>query len=222
MKDKHKYSEDRRQQIVNQYAILDTIAEKSYDDITFLASMISGTPMSTITIVDGDRAWYKSRLGVESIQAPRSESFCGQAVLNPDEPLIVSDASQDARFSSNALVTGHPKVRFYAGVPLLSPDGYALGTLCVLDNKPRSLPPEKLKALEALSRMVMAQMELGRLTTMLESHCSTCSLTGIPNRYAFDSRLTAELERVKKIPSVMSLLLIDIDYFKKYNDQHNR
>lgn len=219
MKKNYGYLEDRRLQIVHQYAILDTLAEKSYDDITFLASMICDVPMSTITIVDEDRSWYKSRLGVELCQTDRDGSFCGQAVLNPAEVLIINDARQDDRFINNQLVVSPPHIRFYAGVPLLSPDGYAIGTLCVLDKKPRSLSPERLKALEALSRMVVSQMELSRLTKLLEIHCSTCSLTGIPNRAAFDSKLDSELEKAKKDSSPLSLLLIDVDYFKKFNDQ---
>lgn len=219
MEKRYKYSEDRRLQIVQQYAILDTLAEKSYDDITLLASMICDAPMSTISIVDEERSWYKSKLGVESCQTDRDSSFCGQAVLNPTEPFIINDAIQDNRFINNQLVVDHPHIRFYAGVPLLSPDGYAIGTLCVLDKKPRSLSPERLKALEALSRMVISQMELDRLTKMLEFHCSTCSLTGIPNRYAFDSKLALELEQAKKDSSPLSLLLIDVDCFKNYNDQ---
>ncbi len=145
------------------YSILDTAPEQGYEDVTALASFICQTPFSTITLVDKDRQWFKSEVGFGTNETGRADGFCACALLQP-KPLVVPDTALDPRFSSNPFVLGGPRIRFYAGAPLIAPDGHILGTVCVFDTRPRELTPEQITALEALSRQVMALMAIRRRT----------------------------------------------------------
>ena len=147
------------------YRILDTDSEQSFDDLTLLASQICGTPIAAISLIDDHRQWFKSRVGLEMAESPRDTAFCVHAIAD-GSMLVVPDALQDARFRDNPLVTGEPHVRFYAGAPLVTPEGYALGTLCVVDRVPRTLSVDERQALDALRRQVEAQLELRR--TLME------------------------------------------------------
>lgn len=140
------------------YAILDTPAERGYDDVTALAAHICETSFSTVTLVDRERQWFKSELGFGTKETGRADGFCACAVLQP-ETMIVPDALLDPWFATNPFVIGGPKIRFYAGAPLIAPNGQILGTVCVFDTKPRTLTPQQIGALEALSRQVMALLE---------------------------------------------------------------
>lgn len=141
--------------------ILDSAPEQDFDDIVALASNVCGTPMSLVSLVDTDRQWFKARVGTEATETDREVSFCAHAILGRDL-LVVPDATKDSRFADNPTVTAGDGIRFYAGAPLVTTDGYALGTLCVIDNEPRSLDVEQLQALRALARQVTSQMELRR------------------------------------------------------------
>ncbi|MHC5724078.1 MAG: GAF domain-containing protein, partial [Nostoc sp.] len=139
----------------------DSRSEPAFDDLTRLASYICGTPIALIGLIDSDREWFKSKVGMDILEAPRDLTFCAHAILQP-EILIVPDATQDERFATNPAVTSDPNVRFYAGMPLINPEGYALGTLCVVDYVPRNLSPEQVEALRILSRQVIKQLEMRR------------------------------------------------------------
>ena len=153
--------EDARLAALLDYEILDTDPEIGFDDLTLLASSICGTPISAITLIDADRQWFKSRVGIEATETPLELSFCAYAILQRDM-LVVEDSHQDAIFANHPSSLGENGTRFYAGVPLISPEGYALGTLCVADGIPRQLQPEQYAALQALSRQVLTQLELRR------------------------------------------------------------
>jgi GAF domain-containing protein len=146
---------------LKEYRILDTEAEQAYDDITALAAYICEVPIAMVSLVDESRQWFKSRVGINEQETPRDVAFCAHAILQT-EPLIVRDALKDVRFADSALVTRSPNIRFYAGFPLATPEGFALGTLCAIDRKPRELSPGQIKAMQALSRQVMALLELRR------------------------------------------------------------
>lgn len=152
-------NEDQRIKALNLYNILDTLPEHIFDDITKLASLICNTPISLISFIDRDRQWFKSTKGIDIKETHRDVSFCSHAILKTEETMIINDATSDNRFIDNELVTSELGIRFYAGTPLVTHDGYALGTLCVLDKKPKNLDKEQVEALEALSRQVMILLE---------------------------------------------------------------
>ncbi len=149
------------------YGVLDTPAEREFDDFTAIASRICGTPISLISLIDADRQWFKSRIGLEVEQTPRDLAFCAHAILE-DGITEVPDATADPRFEGNPFVVGSPGIRFYAGAPLRTASGHRLGTLCVIDRRPRELNTAQREALEILSRRVVAQLELRRLSRQRE------------------------------------------------------
>jgi GAF domain-containing protein len=154
-------NEAKRIKVLWQYDILDTVPEEVFDDLTELAARICEAPIALITLVDENRQWFKSKVGVTINETSRDISFCGHAIEQSDL-FIVPDATQDKRFAQNPLVTSDPKIRFYAGAPLITPDGHALGTLCVIDKVPRELRPDQKQALRVLARHIMTQLELRR------------------------------------------------------------
>jgi GAF domain-containing protein len=159
-------NEAARLEALRQYQILDTAPEQVFDDITQLVTFICGTPMAQLSLVDKDRQWFKSKVGLDESQTPRDIAFCAHTILQTN-PLIVNDTARDERFRDNPLVTEPPHVRFYAGVPLVDPKGFALGSLCAVDRKPRELSSEQVVALEALGRQVVMLFELRRVAAEL-------------------------------------------------------
>lgn len=152
-------TEAARVAALDRYAILDSEPEQSFDDLVILAAHICQVPMAMLSLVDDHRQWFKSKFGVQVRETPKEASICAQAIQQNDL-FIVPDTLQDSRFRNNPLVTGEPHIRFYAGAPLVNDDGYALGTLCVLDREPRELDAAQREAINALGRLALRQMEL--------------------------------------------------------------
>src|SRR5689334_23637468 len=184
-------TEQARLRALRSYKILDTDPDKAFDDLTILASHICETPIALISLIDSDRQWFKSRVGVDIAETRRELPFCDKAIQQSDL-FIVPDATKDPRFSSNPFVVNDPKIRFYAGAPFKSSDGYTLGTLCVVDMVPRQLTPGQQTALLALSRQVQAQFELRK--NLLEL------------RAALQERDKAEAERDESIVELQHAL----------------
>lgn len=161
--------EYNRMQELNSYSILDTLPEEEYEDITNVASFICGTPISLISLIDDKRQWFKSNHGLDVRETPREYSFCAHAIHNPADIMVVPDSRVDPRFFDNPLVLNDPFVIFYAGVPLVTPNGYALGTLCVIDKQPRTLNTAQLDALQALAHQLSHLFELRKKKIELES-----------------------------------------------------
>ena len=159
--------ETARLEALRAYEILDTVPEEAFDELTRLAAHICETPIVLMSLVDSDRQWFKSRVGLDAESTPREESFCAHAILDQQQLLTVPDATLDPRFADNPLVTGDFHLRFYAGAPLVSPTGQALGALCVIDRVPRELSPAQRDALEIIGRQIMTQMEARRGLVLL-------------------------------------------------------
>ena len=164
-------NEEARVIALDKYAILDTDPEQFFDDLTLLASHVCNTPIALISLVDEDRQWFKSRVGLDASETSRDIAFCSTAILQSDV-FVIPDALADERFRDNPLVVSDPHIRFYAGAPLINEDGYALGTLCVVDRAPRELAPEQKEALKALGRLVLAQLEFRRNLILLKEALS--------------------------------------------------
>ena len=152
-------AETERQRTLDTYHIVDSLPEAAYDDIARLAAMLCGAPIALVSLLDRDRQWFKARVGFREGQTPREHAVCDHAIRTPGQLFEVSDLSRDDRFASNPLVTGEEHARFYAGMPLVTPGGAAVGTVCVLDTEPRTLTDEQREALGSLARLTMNLME---------------------------------------------------------------
>ncbi|HXW05878.1 MAG TPA: ATP-binding protein [Vicinamibacterales bacterium] len=193
--------ESRRLAALHRYRILDTDPERAFDDLTLLASQICGTPIALISLVDADRQWFKSRIGVTLTETSRSIAFCAHAIQQHDL-YVVPDALGDDKFRNNPLVTGEPHIRFYAGAPLVTPEGEALGTLCVMDCVPRTLTRDQLDALEALRRQAQGQLELRANLIELQQALADRDRAEAA-REALIAHLRTALENVHKLGSLL-------------------
>jgi PAS domain S-box-containing protein len=161
-------NENERINSLNSYQILDTLGEEEYDALTRLAAQICGTKIALITLIDNDRQWFKSKIGIDVAETPREFSFCAHAINSPNEPFIIEDARLDDRFKDNPVVQGDPNIVFYAGIPLVNEDEYSLGTLCVSDDQPKKITALELEGLKTLSQSVINLLELRRKNKSLE------------------------------------------------------
>lgn len=239
--------ESERLAALRRLCILDTPPENEYDDLTRLAAFVCQTPVALISIVSEHRQWFKSCIGMEMNETPRAVSFCTHA-LRENQLFIVPDARQDERFAANPLVVQEPGIRFYAGIPVAGPEGHALGTLCVIDHRPRELSEESRMALRVLARQVGAlfqirhqvgtlrdaaeeqariehrlretQERLRDANRRLEQMVRTDALTGLGNRRLFNERMRQEWKLSQRLEFPVALLMIDIDHFKQVNDEH--
>lgn len=239
-------NEAERLAALQRYRILDTTRDEAFEDLVTIARALCGTSMGAVTLIDRDRQWFKSIQGIEAEQVPRDEAFCAHAILQPKQLLVVEDARRDARFSHYSSVVDAPHIRFYASAPLLSSDGYALGSLCVFDSAPNVLLPNQAEALQALSRQVGRMMEIRLLRDQLDHHQNehewyearlaeyyeqleqqnlelseqtrTDPLTGLPNRRALSAALAETIARASTVSPAVAIL--DIDHFKLVNDFH--
>jgi diguanylate cyclase (GGDEF)-like protein len=225
-------SEIKRLQMLYQYQILDTLPEEHFDELTRLIAYICEVPIAAISLIDAERQWYKSKLGFISSEEPRNITFCNHAILQRDV-FIIPDTLEDKRFSKNPFVIGDAQIRFYAGAPLFTPSNIALGTLCVLDHKPRKLCDKQIHALGVIAHQVITQLELRKnihaLKTNVEKRKNSekklihnvChdSLTGMPNRVLFIEHLkNSFLQSNKDSNYLFAVLFLDLDRFKIVND----
>src|SRR6266576_5265150 len=156
-------NEEERLRALRELEILDTAPEEEFDDLVRRAAEATGAPIAVMTLVDEARPWFKARVNLELESTDRDLSFCAHAILTPDDLTVVPDTLEDDRFADNLLVTEDPNIRFYAGAPIFTPDGYPIGTLCVIDDAPRELSEEQADALRELAAAVSKQIERRRL-----------------------------------------------------------
>lgn len=205
-------NENERLEALYRYDILDTQPEESFDRITRLASRMLRMPMAMVSLIDGDRQWFKSRHGLTLEETPRNVSFCTHTVMK-DEPFIVEDTHAHRWFASGPMVAGELNVRSYVGVPLRTPSGHNIGALCVMDTRPHEVSQEELDALQDLARLAVDELELRHLA-------SIDSLTGAMTRRAFLTAASAEVKRARRHKRPLACIIFDVDHLKAMNAAH--
>jgi diguanylate cyclase (GGDEF)-like protein len=204
--------EEGRLAAVKRYEILDTEPEIPFDRITGLVKAVMDVPMASISLIDADRQWLKSCVGMGAGDTPREISFCTHTI-QAREPMVIEDASKDARFAENPLVTGPPHIASYLGVPLTTPDGYNLGSLCAIDTKPRIYSDAQIEVMKSFAALAMNELELRRIAQV-------DFLTGTATRRGFCLELDKAISRFTRHGRGSALLTFDIDHFKKVNDAY--
>jgi diguanylate cyclase (GGDEF)-like protein len=211
-------NEPLRLQAVRSYEILDTDPELEFDALTRIASHMFGTPIAVVAMMDADRLWFKSKLGLDIPQLDRKIAFCAHAIVRPREAMVIPDLLSDRRFAENPLVANAPHLRFYAGAPIVDPTGLALGTIAVIDTQPRSFADAQRDALMDLSTLVVTALQARRRAIDLQRLAMTDYLTGVGNRVQFEKALAAEVNHSKRAGTPFSVLCMDLDGFKSVND----
>lgn len=208
-----------RLRTLDRYQVLDSQPEPQFNRIVTLAKRALRVPIALISLVDEERQWFKAREGLSVQETPRSLAFCDHAIRRRGV-MVVEDARLDIRFRDNPLVTGEPGIRFYAGAPLITRDGQALGTVCVIDRVPRSFDDDEHATLTDLAAIVMDELELRLANRELAVLAQTDPLTGSLNRRTFFSLAEREMGRRRRTGGDVAVLVLDIDHFKKINDTH--
>lgn len=202
----------KRLAALERYDILDTPKESAFERVASLIQLVFKVDTSIVSMIDGHRQWYKAANGTIDTEVPIEDTFCRYTVES-DAPLVVPDATLDERFRDNDHVTGDAHVRFYAGVPLRTPDGVNIGTLCAIDSKPRAFSPHDVEVLQGLASIVMNELELRQLAT-------TDGLTGALTRRAFKEDARKFVAQAKRHRTKLSAVAFDLDHFKKINDTY--
>jgi len=204
--------EPARLAALRRYEVLDTPVETPFEKITKLIQTVLGVPISAVSLIDSDRQWFKSIQGLEVRETLRNVAFCDHTIRTR-QPMVVPDARRDPRFSGNPLVTGAPHIASYAGVPLETPDGYNIGSLCALDTVPRQFSDAQVELLQRFTALVVSELELRRIAERDQ-------LTGALTRRAFFAEIDKSLLRFDRDAQPSSLILFDVDHFKAINDSH--
>jgi diguanylate cyclase (GGDEF)-like protein len=212
-------NEPERLARVRSFDILDTPPEIEFDALTRVVAHAFHAPIAVVALMDSDRLWFKSKLGLDVPQLDRKIAFCAHAIMTPDAPLVVDDLADDQRFVINPLVSRAPHLRFYAGAPLVDESGHALGTIAVIDTQPRTFSQTQQLILMDYSRLVMTALQSRRRALLLERMAMTDYLTGLPNRVQFDQAMATEMQRAKRSGKSFGLLCLDLDGFKGVNDE---
>jgi len=211
-------NEPLRLQAVRSYEILDTDPELEFDALTRVASHTFSAPIAVVAIMDADRLWFKSKLGLHIPELDRKIAFCAHAIVRPREAMVIPDLLSDRRFAENPLVANAPYLRFYAGAPIVDPTGLALGTIAVIDTQPHSFSDAQRDALMDLSTLVVTALQARRRALELQRLAMTDHLTGVGNRVQFEKALAAELSHSKRAGTPFSIVCMDLDGFKPVND----
>lgn len=196
---------------LERYGVIDSPSDEHFERIVELASLIFAVPITAISLVDQDRQWFLCNVGLQASETPRDQAFCAHAIAG-EGVMVVPDAALDPRFRSNPLVTAAPHIRFYAGAPLHSPEGHNLGTLCVIDRRPRQITAQQEHQLALLAQMVMHEIELRRQARL-------CPVTGLPIRGTFLTIGDLEVSRARREHQPLSLLCVDIDNLRLVNNR---
>jgi diguanylate cyclase (GGDEF)-like protein len=213
-------NEPDRLRVVRSYEILDTEPELEFDALTRVAAHTFHAPIAVVAMMDDDRLWFKSKLGLDIPQLDRKVAFCAHAIVRPEAPMVITDLLADARFVGNPLVAQAPHLRFYAGAPIVDASGHALGTIAVIDAQPRPFSQAQRDVLTDLSALVVTALQARRRATDLQRLAMTDHLTGIGNRARFDKALTTELKHSMRTGERFTLLTMDLDGFKDVNDTY--
>lgn len=205
------FLEQKRLDALARYDILDTPREEAFDRIVRLTKRIFDVPVALVSVIDAHRQWYKAYDGLDNCEASRPDTFCTR-LIDIGEPLLIPDASIDPRFAQNPFVTGDPGIRAYAGAPLLTPDGYVIGTLCAIDFKPRSFSESDRDMVADLAQLAMDEFELRRTA-------STDALTGLMSRRSFKETAAREIALALRHRHNLCCVAVDLDHFKSINDR---
>ena len=215
-------NEEERLRVVRSYEILDTPPELDFDALARLACHSFQTPIAVVALMDANRLWFKSKIGLDIPQLDRKIAFCSHTVLRPDFPLVIPDLAEDRRFLFNPLVCEDPHLRFYAGCPIVDKAGFVLGTVAVLDTTPRSFTDAQAEALRDVATLAYTAIRSRMLLLEMHRLSQSDHLTGIPNRASFDHELVTHFSAAVRNGETFCLMTLDLEGFERVNDTRGR